>query len=178
MRPYLKAMRPHQWMKNTLVFVPLMLEHDYMNVMAILTAFAAFVAFSFAAIIVAQQEAKAASPHAGHGFLVALSFLTLVLSWLTVQVLFTLHYAHRYYGDTDNDGDLNRGLEFQGEPPCTYRDFIYVAVCIGCCFQVSDFAVTARPMRNLVTVHALLSFAFNTLVLALGVGLIGGLIGG
>lgn len=138
----------------------------------------ACVAFSFGAIIVAQQEAKAASPHAGHGFLVALSFLTLVLSWLTVQVLFTLHYAHRYYGDADSDGDVNRGLQFQGEPPCTYRDFIYVAVCIGCCFQVSDFSVTSRPMRNLVTVHALLGFAFNTLVLALGVGLIGGLIGG
>lgn len=138
----------------------------------------ACVAVSFGAIIVAQAEAKAASPHGGHGFLVALSLLTLVLSWLTVQTLFTLHYAHRYFGDRDDDGEINGGLQFQGEPASTYRDFVYVAVCVGCCFQVSDFSVTTRPMRNLVTVHALLGFAFNTLVLALGVGLIGGLIGG
>ena len=138
----------------------------------------ACVAFSFAAVIVAQAEAKAAAPHAGHGPLAALSLLTLVLSWLTVQSLFTLHYAHRYFGDSDSDGEVNGGLQFQGAAASTYRDFLYVAVCVGCCFQVSDFSVTTRPMRNLVTVHALLGFAFNTLVLALGVGLVGGLIGG
>ncbi|GGD86516.1 prenyltransferase UbiA [Aureimonas endophytica] len=49
LRDCLKAMRPHQWAKNTLVFVPLVLAHDYTNVMMILEAIVAFVAFSFAA---------------------------------------------------------------------------------------------------------------------------------
>ena len=138
----------------------------------------ACVAFSFGAIIVAQVEAKVSSPHHSHALLALLSVVTLVLSWLTVQSLFTLHYAHRYFGDRDDDGEVDGGIAFQGDPPTTYRDFIYVAVCVGCCFQVSDFAITNHRLRNLVTVHALLSFAFNTLVLALGVGLVGNLIGG
>ena len=136
------------------------------------------VAFSFAAIVVALREAKAADPHGGHDFLVFISLSTLVLSWLTVQALFTLHYAHRYFGDRDDDGEINGGVQFQGDPPKTYRDFIYVAVCIGCCFQVSDFSLTDSSFRNLVTVHALLGFAFNTLVLALGINIVGNLMGG
>lgn len=135
------------------------------------------VAFSFGAIVVALREAKTADPHGGHGWLVALSLSTIVLSWLVVQAMFAFHYAHAYFGDRDADGEINGGVQFQGDPPRTYRDFIYVAVCVGCCFQVSDFALTDRPFRNLVTVHALLGFAFNTLVLALGVNIVGNLMG-
>jgi uncharacterized membrane protein len=135
------------------------------------------VAFSFAAIIIALREAKDPHVHESHALLVALSVATLVLSWLVVQSLFTLHYAHRYFGDRDDDGEVDGGIEFQGEKPSTYRDFIYVAVCIGCCFQVSDFALTGRRFRNLVTAHALISFAFNTLVLALGINIVSNLLG-
>ena len=136
------------------------------------------VAFSFGAIVVALREAKGADPHGGHGWLVALSLATIVLSWLVVQAVFCLHYAHAYFGDRDDDGEINGGVQFQGDPPRSYRDFIYVAVCIGCCFQVSDFALTDSKFRNLVTVHALIGFAFNTLVLALGVNIVGNLMGG
>ena len=135
------------------------------------------VAFSFAAIIVALREAKDQHAHESHALLVAGSVATLVLSWLVVQSLFTLHYAHRYFGDRDDDGEINGGIEFQGDKPATYRDFIYVAVCVGCCFQVSDFAITERRFRNLVTSHALISFSFNTLVLALGINIVSNLLG-
>jgi uncharacterized membrane protein len=136
------------------------------------------VAFSFAAIIVALREAKDPHVHESHALLVAVSVATLVLSWLVVQSLFTLHYAHRYFGDRDDDGEINGGIDFQGDKAATYRDFIYVAVCVGCCFQVSDFALTDRKFRNLVTVHALVSFAFNTLVLALGINIVSNVLGG
>jgi uncharacterized membrane protein len=106
-----------------------------------------------------------------------LSVLTLALSWLVVQCLFTLHYAHRYFGDRDGDGTPDGGIEFPGAAPTTYRDFIYVAVCVGATCQVSDFNITTSKFRNLVTTHAVITFVFNTTVLALGINIIGNLMG-
>ncbi|SOD98723.1 UbiA family prenyltransferase [Caenispirillum bisanense] len=45
---YLKALRPHQWIKNTLVFVPLV-AGQYLAAMEVVLAVLAFWAFSFAA---------------------------------------------------------------------------------------------------------------------------------
>lgn len=136
---------------------------------------------SFAAIIYALERSKGA----GHGphppspaWLLALSVGTLMLGWLLVQAQFALHYAHRYFGDRDADGAADRGIQFPGEPPSTYRDFVYVAVCIGATCQVSDFDIVDRRFRDLVTLHAAIAFLFNTMVLALGVNIFGGLIGG
>ena len=47
-RPYLKAMRPHQWMKNLLVFAPLLAGHHF-TLGAVASAAAAFVSFSLVA---------------------------------------------------------------------------------------------------------------------------------
>ncbi len=138
----------------------------------------AAVGASLVAIIVALKESK---PHDGHGgqsaWIMALSVSTLALSWLVIQSLYTVHYAHRYFGDRDDDGEPDGGIEFPGAPPQTYRDFIYVAVCIGATCQVSDFDITTTKFRNLVTTHAVISFVFNTMVLALGINIIGNLMG-
>jgi len=44
-----RAMRPHQWLKNLLVFIPLITAHLWTDLVAIGAAFLAFVAFSFCA---------------------------------------------------------------------------------------------------------------------------------
>jgi 4-hydroxybenzoate polyprenyltransferase/phosphoserine phosphatase len=49
LRYFFKALRPHQWAKNVLVFIPLLLAHQAMNPAAVLSAILAFVAFSLAA---------------------------------------------------------------------------------------------------------------------------------
>ncbi|MEF2553012.1 UbiA family prenyltransferase [Aurantimonas sp. A2-1-M11] len=49
LRPALKAMRPHQWMKNVLIFVPMVLTHEFFNIQMLVGAMLAFVSFSFAA---------------------------------------------------------------------------------------------------------------------------------
>ncbi len=116
-------------------------------------------------------------PHFGQWIVLGLAAATLALSWLIAQCLFVLHYAHRYFGDSDADGAVDGGIDFPGEPPRTYRDFIYVAVCVGATCQVSDFNITSCRLRGLVTKHALFSFAFNTMVLALGINILAGLIG-
>ena len=140
------------------------------------------IAFAFAAIIIALREGHSGGPakdaQGGVPFLSIIAIITLMLSWLCVQALFTLHYAHRYFGDPDKDGEVTGGINITGDPPSTYRDFIYMAVCIGACFQVSDFGPTNTRLRNLMTAHALISFAFNALVISLGVGIVGDLLKG
>ena len=144
----------------------------------LMTVVLSAVGASMVGIVVALKEAKL---HAGHGgeppWVVGLSVSTMVLSWLVVQCLYTLHYTHRYFGDRDSDGAPDGGIKFPGEGPTSYKDFIYVSVCIGATCQVSDFNITTSKFRNLVTTHAIISFVFNTMVLALGINIIGNLMG-
>jgi uncharacterized membrane protein len=141
----------------------------------ILTAVAASVAVAFLAL---RDARFLSSRHmqSDQGWVLAFSVSTLVLSWLLAQCLFTLHYAHRYFGDTNTDGAPDGGIEFPGEPPKTYRDFIYVAVCVGSTCQVSDFDITSSRIRGLVTAHALFSFAFNTMIVAMGINILAGML--
>ncbi|MBB4062981.1 DUF1345 domain-containing protein [Gellertiella hungarica] len=91
---------------------------------------------------------------------------TLVLSWIFVHTLFTVHYAHTFYA---NEGAA-RGLRFPedcSEP--VYWDFLYFSFTIGVAAQTADVSVTSMPMRRLVLAHSILSFLFNTTILALAV---------
>jgi uncharacterized membrane protein len=137
------------------------------------------VAASVAVALLALRDSKLITGRhieGGQWWVLGLSILTLVLSWLLAQCLFVLHYAHRYFGDADADGTEDGGIKFPGEAPKTYRDFIYVAVCVGATCQVSDFNITTCRFRNLVTAHALFSFAFNTMILALGINILAGML--
>lgn len=107
----------------------------------------------------------------------ALSVSTLIMSWLVIQTIFTLRYAHAYFGDGDRDGSIDGGVKFPGEPPNDYRAFIYMSVCIGSTFQVSDFNILTNDYRSLITGHAVISFAFNVAVLALGVNMVAAVMG-
>ena len=108
---------------------------------------------------------------------IILSVSTLILGWLVVQAVFTIHYAHRYFGDGDADGRMDRGVKFPGHTPTSYTDFGYMAVCIGSTFQVSDFNILTNDYRTLVTLHAVVSFAFNVAVLARGVNMVASVLG-
>ena len=43
------------------------------------------------------------------------------------------------------------------------------------CFQVSDVVVSSMPCRRAVLLHAVLSFVYNTMILALALNLVFGL---
>ena len=130
------------------------------------------VAASLAATLVALHESK----HQSHGAItylpVVLSVSTIALSWLVIQSVFTLRYAHAYFGDNNRDGSIDGGVKFPGDPPQDYRDFIYMAVCVGCTSQVSDFNILNRRFRSLVTAHAVIAFTFNVSVMALGINMV------
>jgi len=105
-----------------------------------------------------------------------LAGLTLISTWFVVQSLFVAHYAHRHFQALATRGPA-AGFQFPGDPPRGYLDFAYLAICVGATAQVSDPGVQSRPLRNLVTAHAVTSFFYNTAVLALGVNILSGLIG-
>jgi uncharacterized membrane protein len=88
-------------------------------------------------------------------------------SWLLTHATFTFRYAHRYYGDSGR-GD-HGGLAFPGDEPPDYWDFLYFSFVVGMTCQVSDVQVTSRHMRRLTLGHGVLSFLFNTIILALAV---------
>jgi uncharacterized membrane protein len=126
----------------------------------------------FAATSVVHQAA--ALPATEGRLLLILCVATVLVSWCLTHTAFTLRYAHLYYrAGCDEEG----GLAFPGKAKPDDLDFAYFAFTIGMCFQVSDVTVTNRTVRRTAFAHALISFAYNTVVLALVVNLIVGHLG-
>lgn len=105
--------------------------------------------------------------------LTALAVLVVAASWLLVQTEYTLHYARNYY-------ENSRGVIFphgddQLQEPI-YWDFAYLAVTIGMTYQVSDTNLNTRDMRRLALGHAMLSYLFGTVIIAVTINGIAGLI--
>lgn len=106
----------------------------------------------------------------------AIVAFTLLASWLMTQATFALRYAHEFYEKPSGAADYERGLEFPGEDNPDYLDFMYFALVLGMTFQVSDVQITSRKLRRLAALHGLLSFLFNTIIVALTVNLAAGLL--
>jgi uncharacterized membrane protein len=102
----------------------------------------------------------------GHsGSRLALAGGTILLSWLFVHTTFALHYAHDFYAGEDDRG----GLKFPGESKPDYWDFLYFSFNLGAASQTSDVEVEASRTRRFVLAHTILSFLFNTTILALAI---------
>lgn len=117
---------------------------------------------SFVAIF--AELGKLTSPNGSPAFGIALTGVTVALSWTFTHIVFTLHYANLYY-KPDEDGP--GGLSFPGHRPPDYRDFLYYAFVIGCACQTGDVATVSHAMRRLTLLHGIVAFAFNTAILAL-----------
>jgi uncharacterized membrane protein len=101
----------------------------------------------------------------------ALTLGALASSWLLIQTMFALHYAHRYYSWRHHDPDAAAPLAFPGRGEPDYLDFVYYSFVVGMTSQVSDVAVVSRAMRRLTLIHGVMSFAFNIVVLALSINI-------
>jgi len=104
-----------------------------------------------------------------------LALLAVPLGWLTIHMMTAIHYAHEYWQPDDKAGEskgarkAQRGLEFPGSPEPRGIDFVYFAYVIGMTSQTSDTAVTTSGMRNRVLIHSIVSFFFNTVLVAAAV---------
>jgi uncharacterized membrane protein len=104
------------------------------------------------------------------------SMLGVALSWLMLHTIFALHYTHLYYGEGGaNTAMKEKPLDFPGNEPPDYLDFAYFSFVIGMTFQVSDVTIPGRSIRRLVLLHALISFLFNTVILALMISILSNL---
>ncbi|MDE1893677.1 MAG: DUF1345 domain-containing protein [Pseudomonadota bacterium] len=97
--------------------------------------------------------------------------LSVVLSWLFLNIMFAMHYAHGFYGDA---GEQHSGLEFPDTPQPDYWDFAYFAIVIGMTFQVSDVQITSRYLRRVVLLHSVIAFFFNVFIIAITVNIVAG----
>jgi uncharacterized membrane protein len=101
-----------------------------------------------------------------------LAISTLLISWVLLHTLFILHYAHLYFGDYDKNGVIDGGVQFPYKGQRSYMDFIYLAMNIAVAFQMSDIKTDSQAFRNVITIHSVVSYVYNTLILALGINLI------
>jgi len=101
--------------------------------------------------------------------LLALTAGTVLLSWLVLNTVYTLRYAHLYYGPGAG------GVDF-GERAADYRDFAYLAFTIGMTYQVSDTALRNHVFRRTVLAHAALAYLFGVVIVAGVINLIAGLL--
>jgi len=110
---------------------------------------------------------------------VALVVLTVAASWAMMQLIFALHYAHAYYSSArriDDEEAIAGGLNFPGGEDPDYWDFVHFSVVIGVACQTADIAFTSKTLRRVGSLHGVAAFAFNTVVVALSINLIAGLV--
>jgi uncharacterized membrane protein len=137
------------------------LQDDGRFLILLVTALGAFA--SIAAIVFELGAAQRGGPQ------LALATLTIALSWATVHTTFALHYAHDYYR-----GARPGGLQFPSgdqHDHADYWDFVYFSFVIGMTAQVSDVGITDKTIRRTATAHGIISFFFNTALLALMVNI-------
>jgi uncharacterized membrane protein len=136
------------------------LQDDGRFLILLVTALGAFASI---AAIVSELGSQRNAPQ------LALATLTIALSWAAVHTTFALHYAHDYYR-----GAKPGGLQFPSgdeHDHADYWDFVYFSFVIGMTAQVSDVGITDKTIRRTATAHGIISFIFNTALLALMVNI-------
>jgi uncharacterized membrane protein len=137
------------------------LQDDGRFLILMMTALGAFA--SIAAIVLELGASHRSAPE------LALATGTIALSWAAVHTTFALHYAHDYYR-----GARPGGLQFPSgdeHDHADYWDFVYFSFVIGMTAQVSDVGITDKTIRRTATAHGIISFVFNTALVALMVNI-------
>jgi uncharacterized membrane protein len=110
---------------------------------------------------------------------IGLSVLTIILSWLLIHTVFAVYYAHEFHSEAKGGSrGQGGGLKFPDDSTPDYLDFLYFSFVVGTTAQTSDVEVCSRAMRRVVMLHGILSFFFNTAVIALAVNLAAQLVQG
>jgi uncharacterized membrane protein len=125
---------------------------------------AALGAFASVAAIVLELGASHHSARA-----LALATVTIALSWAAVHTIFALHYAHEFYRGAKPGGLQFPGADTRENPD--YWDFVYFSFVIGMTAQVSDVGITDKTIRRTATAHGIVSFIYNTALVALMVNI-------
>lgn len=148
-------------------------SHTFIFLFVVVASF-----ISLLAILLLLQDLPGKN-EAGHYYHIGFSIVSVVLSWVLIHSIFTFRYANLYYKCETEVGmhkEPVSGLAFPGDATPDYLDFAYFSFTIGMTFQVSDVQITSSHIRRLALLHGLLSFAYNTVIVALSINIISGLI--
>jgi uncharacterized membrane protein len=96
--------------------------------------------------------------------------LTVLMSWLVVNTDFTMRYAHLYHSPPSG------GIAFAGVDIPTFHDFAYLAFTVGMTYQVSDTGLLTPRFRRVLLAHAIVSYAFGTVIIAALVNIVAGIV--
>lgn len=110
-------------------------------------------AVAFTTIVTAAQE-RADSTR----LVIGLLAVTIVTCWMTITFSFALHYARR-------DIEVG-GLEFSGTDEPIFTDYNYLAIGCSATFGTTDTAILTTAMRRTVSMHSVIGFFLNTVVVA------------
>ncbi len=113
-----------------------------------------------------------------HPFGLVFSMISIPLGWFTIHLMSALHYAHLFWVPDDRSPKArgkatqpHGGLDFPGEKTPGGWDFLYFSTVIGMTAQTADTSITTTSMRRAVLVHSIVSFFFNTVIVAAAVNL-------
>jgi uncharacterized membrane protein len=126
------------------------------------------IASLLAVAFVLAQAGHAQAP--ARGLLTTLAIASVALAWIEVHTVYILRYARLYHSEPVG------GIDFNGEAP-DYMDFAYLALTIGMTFQVSDTGLTAKRVRRVALHHALLSYVYGAVIVAITVSSVAALLG-
>jgi uncharacterized membrane protein len=118
-----------------------------------------FAAVALVAAAVLPRVDKLVPAGAEQVLLLVLAVSAIVLGWAVLAVGFAVHYIRL--------DDVHSGLQFPGPADPQFVDYLYFAVSVATTFGTTDVNVTNQLLRRTVTVHAVLGFVFNTVILAL-----------
>jgi uncharacterized membrane protein len=123
---------------------------------------------SLGGTVAQMAAAKSDKGHSGWQH-IALASLTVLFSWTFAHTIFAIHYAHEYFAGPEDD--LAEGLDFPGNEPPDYWDFVYYSFIIGTACATADVNITSKNIRRITTLHCVFAFFFNTTILALTVNI-------
>jgi len=133
------------------------------DLMLVIAAVVSLVAVGFVLL-------RAPSAHGPSSALqIAFGVASVVSSWAVVHTVYALRYARLYHTG-------GGGVDFHQSAPPAYSDFAYLAFTVGTTFQVSDTEVNNREFRATILRHSLLSYLFGTVIVALTINVVAGLI--
>ena len=147
-------------------------ERQDENAFAVLGVVSLATVMSLAAILLELSSTKQ-SHGAARWLHLGITFSTLSGGWLLLPMAFGIHYAHLFY--QAEPGKLPLLYPDKPEAP-DYLDFLYFSFTIAVASQTADVAIGTQRARRIVLLQSILSFVFNTSILALSINIASSLV--
>ncbi|AWH86399.1 DUF1345 domain-containing protein [Flavobacterium album] len=146
-------------------------QDDNISTIFAIVLTAVCISFSGALLLIFNND----KPSFDNSVSTIVTLIAIGLSWILFHTIFTVRYAHLYHDDTIiKHENGSGGINFPNPDAPDYIDFAYFSFVIGMTFQVSDVTISSKTIRRFVLLHSLISFVFNTIIVALVVNIIAG----